>query len=248
MNDVNLKGIVTGAGKGIGFSTCKLFLEKNYKIIAITRSKSIKLNNLKNKYKSNLEIYYVDLTKFDAVSSICKVIFKKNKNINFLVNNAGVRFRKSFESTSLNDIMHVFNNNILSQLNLTKNYLLNINKRKNNSIVFISSIVGPKGFKDLSVYAATKGAIESFSRSLAIEYSSKKIRINCISPGFINTSYASNFKRNKKKLYNWTIEKTPMNRWGESNEIANVIDFLVSNKSSYITGENIFVDGGWVAS
>ena len=100
----------------------------------------------------------------------------------------------------------------------------------------------------MSVYAATKGAIESFSRSLAIEYSSKKIRINCISPGFINTSYASNFKRNKKKLYNWTIEKTPMNRWGESNEIANVIDFLVSNKSSYITGENIFVDGGWVAS
>ena len=71
-----------------------------------------------------------------------------------------------------------------------------------------------------------------------------KIRANIISPGFTKTSYFKNFKR-KKKLYNWTINKIPMKRWGNPDEISNLIIFLLSENSEYITGENIKIDGGW---
>ena len=84
-------------------------------------------------------------------------------------------------------------------------------------------------------------------KSLAAEFGEIGIRINTVNPGFIKTSYYSEFKK-KKKLYNWTLGRTPMKRWGESDEIANFVIFLLSDKSSYINGEDVNIDGGWLSS
>ena len=75
-----------------------------------------------------------------------------------------------------------------------------------------------------------------------------KIRANIVVPGFIKTSYFKKFKKDKKRLYNWTLNRTPMLRWGETNEVVNLIEFLISNESSYITGSSFNVDGGWLSS
>ena len=121
-------------------------------------------------------------------------------------------------------------------------------KKKNiRSIVNISSIVGKNGFKELTGYASTKSALVGLGKSLAAEFGYLGLRINTINPGFIKTSYYSKFRK-KNKLYNWTLSRTPIKRWGESYEVANLIIFLLSDKSSYINGEDINIDGGWLSS
>ena len=84
-------------------------------------------------------------------------------------------------------------------------------------------------------------------KSAAIEYAKKNIQINCIAPGFVESSYASDFKHTKPELYKWTIEQTPMGRWGTCDEIADVAIFAISEKNSYMTGSVIYCDGGWTA-
>ena len=96
-------------------------------------------------------------------------------------------------------------------------------------------------------YASTKSALVGLGKSLAAEFGYLGLRINTINPGFIKTSYYSKFRK-KNKLYNWTLSRTPIKRWGESHEVANLIIFLLSDKSSYINGEDINIDGGWLSS
>ena len=241
-------GIVTGGGKGIGLSVIKSLLNNNYAVTTITRSKSAELEKLKKNYESSLNIIYFDLKNIENINKIFKDIFKKN-SFSFLINNVGIRARYPFTKIEDKKLIDVINTNFLSSFIITKEYIRNIKKNNSfqHSIVSITSIVGPQGFSDLSSYAASKGALEASMKSLAVEYGSKNIRINCVAPGFVKTSYYNQFKKNKPKLYKWTLEKTPMKRWGNPEEVANVIEFLVSEKSSFITGSTIFVDGGWTA-
>ena len=117
-------------------------------------------------------------------------------------------------------------------------------KKYNASVVNISSIVGHLGFNELSGYGSTKAALNGLTKCLASEFNGK-IRFNSINPGFTKTSFYENFKVNQKKLYKWTLSRIPMKRWGKPIEIAELIYFLCSDKSSYINGEIINIDGGW---
>ena len=243
-------GIITGSGKGIGLSTVKLLLEKKYKIISLTRSENSNLKTIIHKYKKNFKNYYIDLSDVTETRKLAKYIFSKYK-IDFLINNAGIRSRYSTEKMTDKIYKEVFDTNFFSPMVLTEEYVKYIkkikNKKKMHSIVSLTSIVGPRGFDELSSYAASKGALEYGMRSLAIELAKYNVRINCVAPGFTKTSYFGNFKKKKNKLYNWTLNQIPMKRWGEPLEISNTIEFLISNKSSYITGNVIYVDGGWVS-
>ena len=116
-----------------------------------------------------------------------------------------------------------------------------------SSIVNIGSIVGEVGFEGLSGYSSSKGALKSLTQSFAVESAKYGIRANMINPGFIKSSYFKKFKKNKK-LYNWTISRTPLKRWGESREVSDLVKFLISDESTYITGESINIDGGWLNS
>ena len=102
------------------------------------------------------------------------------------------------------------------------------------------------GFSELVGYASTKSALEGLTKSFAIEMANKNIRANIINTGFIKTSYFKQFKK-RKKLYNWTLARTSLKRWGEPKEVAGMINYLLSDKSNYITGESIYVDGGWIS-
>jgi 3-oxoacyl-[acyl-carrier protein] reductase len=245
-NYLNNKGIITGVGKGIGLETLKYFLNHNYKIVGISKTKNKEIEILELKYPNNFFFFKEDISKFNLINKLVKLIFKKHKDINFLVNNAGIRMRSSIQDISLNQIKKVVNINLISQMNIIKSFVNNL-KNKSGSVVSISSIVGPCGLKDLSSYAATKSGLEGFSRSLAVEFAKNDIRFNCIAPGFIETDYIKKLKK-KKKLFNWINNRIPMKRFGQAKEIAPAIEFLISEKSSYITGSTIFIDGGWSAS
>ena len=238
--------LITGAGKGIGENTVKLFLSKGYFVYALIKDKkdNVKFKNFKNISIVNGNVNNIKLIK--------KIILNSNRNnriITGLINNAGVRHRKKFLDIKKNDLENVFQTNFFSIFQLMQLFSKNLIKKKiSGSIVNISSIVGQIGFDELSSYGSSKGALISLTKCFAVEMAKKNIRSNSISPGFTKTSFYKPFKRNKKKLYSWTLSRIPQKRWGEPREISELIYFLISDNSNYITGENINIDGGWLSA
>ena len=237
---------ITGAGKGIGKSLVTSLLESGAYVYALTKSNKT-LDDLKK--SKNLKIFYGNVNNLQLIKKIFNFSKKNKRLINSVVNNAGMRQRKKFEKISSRDLKDIFKVNFFSIFKIMQEFAKYSKRNKiKSSIVNIGSIVGENGFKELSGYASTKGALKSLTKSFAIEYAKENIRVNMINPGFIKTSYYDNFKSKKKKLYNWTLKRTPMGRWGNSSEVVSLIEFLISDESSYITGTTINVDGGWLSS
>ena len=237
---------ITGAGKGIGRALTDSLLSKGAYVYVLTRSKNTMKDLLINK---NIKIFYGDVSNVKLIKKIFQTSLKDKKIISAIINNAGVRQRKKFLKIKPKDIEDVFKTNFFSIFNIMQIYCLySIKHNIKSSIVNIGSIVGENGFSELAGYSSSKGALKSLTKCVAVEHAKDKIRANIVVPGFIKTSYFKKFKKDKKRLYNWTLNRTPMSRWGESNEVVNLIEFLISNESSYITGSSFNVDGGWLSS
>lgn len=235
--------LITGAGKGIGESCVYNSSNKGGYIFALIKNK---IDNKKFLKIKNIKIYNGDVRDKNLILKIFKDSEKIKKPINCLINNAGLRFRKKFIKINEKELREVFDVNLFSIFNIMKIFSGFVVKKKlKGSVVNISSIVGKLGFKELSGYASSKGALTALTKSFAIEMSDQGIRANTISPGFIKTSYYEKFKKKKKNLYKWTLSRVPLNRWGEPNEVAELVSFILSNNSSYINGEDISIDGGW---
>jgi len=240
--------IVTGAGKGIGRSIVDVFLEHGAKVALITRSQE-DIDSLKielNDYDEKILIYCGDVSKPDVVNDFILKIVKKFGYIDVLVNNAGIRFRKKFLETTFEEFNYVLNVNIGSVYLLSNTVLPYMIKNKQGKIINMTSIAGTLGLPELTSYVTSKAAIVGLTKSLALEFAENDIQINAIAPGFCKTSYFDKFKKDND-LYEFTLERTPMHRWGESKDIAHSCLFLASSMSNYITGEVINVDGGWSA-
>jgi len=240
--------IVTGAGKGIGRSITKVFMDNGAKLAVITRTQNDvdSLNAEFNKDSSRFMAVCGDVSNQDTVNNFVKEVASKYERVDVLINNAGMRFRKNFKDIMLEEFKQVLNVNILSVFFLCQAVLPIMVKQNNGKVINMSSIAGTQGFSELSGYVTSKAAIIGLTKSLAVEYAEDNIQINALAPGFCKTSYFDNFSKNEK-LYDFTIGRTPMRRWGESKEIANTCLFLASDLSSYITGDVISVDGGWGA-
>jgi len=240
--------LITGAGKGIGNKLLIDCLREGYFVYAIVRSKKDYYDLKKRTNPKLCKIYLGDIKSIFLIEKILKDSIKLKKKINCLVNNAGDRQRKDFVKIKKSEILKIFENNFLSHFFVIQKMINYFKKYKleNVSIVNIGSIVGIRGFNQLTGYASTKSALEGLTKSLAIEFAKDKIRFNIVNPGFIKTSYFKKFKKNKK-LYNWTLQKTPLKKWGESSDVSELILFLLSSKSKYINGQSISIDGGWTA-
>ena len=243
-NLLNKKTIlVTGCGKGIGYDFVKFASSQGANIYGITKSK----NDLK-KFKNlkNTKVFIGDVTKTDNIQKILNYSIKQKKFIQGLVNNSGVRHREKFLDISDLRLRKTFENNFFSVFKITQLFIQYSLKYKliGNSVVNIASIVGNKGFKELSSYASSKSALYGLTKSLCAEYANLNFRFNVIEPGFIKTSYYKNFKK-IKSLYNWTLSRIPYKKWGEPSDVSSFIG-LISDYSNYINGETIAIDGGWI--
>jgi len=240
--------VVTGAGKGFGRSIAEKFFEHGAKLALITRSQ----DDVDSLYSdlgvdnSNFFALCGDVSEAETVNNFALKVRDKFGRIDVLVNNAGIRFRKKFQDMSSEEFQNVFNVNVLSMFHTCKAILPVMQEQKKGKIINLSSIAGTLGLPDLSGYVTSKAAIIGLTKSLALEYAEDNIQINALAPGFCKTSYFNNFKQ-KEDLYDFTLERTPMRRWGESEEIANSCLYLASSLSDYVTGEIHNVDGGWSA-
>ena len=240
--------LITGVGKGFGRNLFIPHVKKFGNDVGLTRSQqdidslNVELAEDSNKF----HLFAVDVTDFDKVNSIILGLEGQGTDIVKLINNAGMRFRKPYLEISNMDLQHVINTNVLSIHNLCKACIPYMLKNGCGRIINISSILGEIALPDLAGYNISKGALNSLTQSIAIEFAEKNITVNGIAPGFCKTSYYDSFKENKK-LHEEVLTRIPMKRWGESSEIIGICDFLLSDSAQYITGTTIPVDGGWLA-
>ena len=240
--------IITGAGKGIGRECVKAFSEQGAKLAVISRTEA-DLISLSNELQlPDDRFFWVagDVSDEKTIENFVDKVIEKFGVIDVLINNAGMRFRKDFLEISLEEWQTVMNVNAGSTFMFCQKVGRHMVAQKSGKIVNMASVVGTLGLPQLTGYAASKGAIISMTKSLALEWASSNINVNVLAPGFCETSYTENFKK-KADLYEFTLERTPMGKWGQPIDVVNSCIFLASNMSKYITGEVISVDGGWSA-
>ena len=241
MNDLKyLNIILTGATGGIGSSILEKLYNHGAKIIA-TGTNQEKLDKINNKYEN------VKVKKFDILdhSSLENFINECNDDfqnkIDILINNAGITKDNLSIRMSEDEWNKVININLTSTFLLCKNTIKKMLKNKNGKIINITSVVGHTGNIGQANYAASKAGLIGMSKSLALEYGKKNIKINCVSPGFIKSEMTDKINDNfKEQLKN----KISLDRFGDPIDVANAVFFLSSGLSDYITGETIHVNGG----
>ena len=234
------KIFITGASGGIGSAICKKFVDKNF-ILVLTSSSDEKILKLKDLYGDQHYYYKIDLSNADNVQNCIDEISNDHKDISIIVNNAGkthdnLIFR--MKNDQWNDVLQT---NLNSNYQIIKSLLPNMLSNKYGKIIGISSIVGSTGNPGQANYVASKSGLVGLYKSIALEVAKRNINVNIISPGFISTSMTDNLKEEQKKNY---LSKIPMMRFGNPNDIANLVFFLSSDDSSYITGQNFHINGG----
>ena len=240
--------VITGAGKGIGYECAKTFASQGAKLALISRTEEdlLRLKEDLGLPESDILCMAGDVSDSDTVKSFVASVIAKYGCIDVLINNAGIRFRKKFLDISFSEWQNVMDVNVGSAFMFCQEVGRHMIKQKNGKIINMASVVGTLGLSELAAYGASKGAVISMTKSLAIEWAEHNINVNVLAPGFCETSYTENFKK-KSELYQFTLDRTPMGKWGESADVANTCIFLASDMSKYITGEVISVDGGWSA-
>ena len=228
---MSITTIITGTSKGIGNKLCKHYIQKNHKVISISR------NEINFTHK-NLFHYTQDVTDKSCFKNIQKII--NNEKINNCIINAGIYNNSFFHKMTYDQWFDPINTNLLSIYNILNPVLNNMRNNNHGNIILMSSVVGKTGLIGGSNYSCSKSAIYGLIKSLSLENSQKNILINSISPGYINIGMGDqiNFD-NKKKI----CEKIPLNRFGEVSDIIDITDYLIE-KNRYITGSNININGG----
>ncbi|MDC0498874.1 3-oxoacyl-ACP reductase FabG [Alphaproteobacteria bacterium] len=234
------KILITGSSGGIGSSIADKFLKNNYEMI-LTSSSDTTLSNLNEKYGNNHHYYVLDFKKPDDNISILKKISEEHPDLNVIVNNAGITDDSLLLRMKTDQWNNVIQANLTSNFTIIKALLPNMIKNKSGNIIGVSSVVATSGNPGQSNYVAAKSGMIGFYKSIALEVASRNINVNIVSPGFIISPMTDKLNDKQKNVI---LEKVPMKRFGDSNEIADLVYFLSSDESRYITGQNIHINGG----
>ena len=229
--------LVTGATRGIGNAIAKEFKKNNFSVIGTATSES----GVATLQEQNIKGYVLDLNSKDSINSFWEKLENDDQKISVLINNAGITrdnivLRMSDEEWS--DIMNV---HLYGTFQLSKRVLKMMLKEKYGRIINISSASASIGNRGQSNYAAAKAGVEAFTKSLAKEVGKRDITINAVAPGFISTDMT---EQNDGVNSEYLIKEIPMGRFGEPEEVADLVSFLCSEQASYITGQTIHINGG----
>ena len=235
--------LITGGTRGIGKAIAKIFSQKGYNLVLNYVSENTDINKLEKEIKNDNEILFVraNVSKYSEAEELVKKAIEKFGKIDVLVNNAGITRDNLIMRMKEEDFDSVINTNLKGTFNVTKNVIPYMLKARSGRIVNISSVVGISGNAGQTNYAASKAGIIGFTKSLAKEVASRGILVNAIAPGFIQTQMTEVLKDEVKEEIAKTI---PLKRMGTAQDVANVVKFLTSEDSSYVTGQVINVDGG----
>ena len=252
MNEVESKiAIVTGAIRGIGKATSSRFKREGITVIETDIHPDQDINNTYEESESDFKNQFLvhDVAEEKSWKEVVGQVLNRFGKIDILVNNAGIGTLPDFEEEDENGWEKMLSVNSKSIWLGIKSLLPSMKEQQSGSIVNVSSVFGASGgFGKSASYHASKGAVSALTRNAAVRYAANNIRINTVSPGFIKVLREEKTIENAgDKMSREIIFRTPMRRWGNASEVASAIHFLAGPESSYITGAELFVDGGWMA-
>lgn len=241
---MNKVALITGASRGIGKQIALTLAKESYDISLNCRKQTDEVLKIKKEIESyNVRCLIVegDVSKFEDSEKITKETIEEFEKIDVLVNNAGITRDMLLLRMKEEDFKQVIDVNLFGTFNMCKNVASYMMKARTGRIINLASVVGVSGNAGQANYAASKAGIIGFTKSLAKELASRNILVNAIAPGFIETDMTNVLKDEVKEKI---LEQIPLKREGNAQDVANVVKFLSSEDSSYITGQIMVVDGG----
>ncbi len=236
--------VVTGAGRGIGKAIACAFASEGAKVAVISRSEGSCQGTaaaINAEFADSAKAYAVDVADYDAVQALGKQIIADFGGINVLVNNAGVTRDGLLMRMKDSDWDTVLDTNLKGAFNTVKAFQRNLMKAVDPRIINLASVIGLIGNAGQANYAASKAGLIGFTKSIAKEFSSRKVCCNAIAPGFIITDMTDELD---EKVREGVLVNIPLKEFGETDDIANLTLFLASPESRYITGQVVACDGG----
>ena len=231
------KILITGASRGIGKDIALKSKEKGYKVLGTSTTKEgVELIN-----ENGIQGLQLNLNKQESIESFIDLLIQEHADIDVLVNNAGITKDNIVLRMTEDEWMDVLNVNLNGAFKISKIVLKFMVKKRWGRIINITSTSASTGNRGQANYAAAKAGVEAFSKSLAKEVGSRGITVNAIAPGYIQTDMTEVIN---EKVKEEILSQIPLARFGKPEEISQLVDFLISDEASYITGQTIHVNGG----
>jgi 3-oxoacyl-[acyl-carrier protein] reductase len=243
---MNKVALVTGSSRGIGRAIA-LELAKRGIDIVVNDSKNpqegLEVANEINKIGQRAIYIQADVSDFDQVKKMIEKAIDEFGRIDILINNAGIVMDKKLENMSIEQWGRVIDVNLTGTFNCTKSVIKYMKERGSGKIINIASVVGEIGNFGQANYAASKGGVIAFTKTVAKEYAKDGILVNAVAPGFIKTKMVEGIPQ---KVMQKILEQIPLGRLGEPEEVAKLVCFLASEDANYITGQVININGGYM--
>lgn len=244
------RALITGGSRGIGLGIAKAMAEAGAHTVLVARNPE-KLEAARRELESlggHVWVYPFDLLRTEEIDILYAKIIEDTGGIDILVNNAGGTRRNPAEAQTLEDWNYVLNLNLTSIFVLSRAFgRERLESKRRGKIINIASLMSETVRKDNTPYAASKGAVRQLTKALAIDWAPHGINVNAIGPGFIRTELTQPLWENPE-FDSWVKGRTPMGRWGKPEDLGNTAVFLASAASDFITGQVIYVEGGWLST
>jgi len=243
MDFTDRKAVITGATRGIGRAIAEAFLSAGATVIGTYGSSDSDAEEFKasGDFGERLQLHRCDVSDHQAVAGFYEHLENDHDTIDILVCNAGIRRDAVAAMMKHEDWQRVIDVNLTGTFNMAKNAILLMLKHKYGRIIFITSPMAHLGFAGQANYSASKAGQVGMMRSMAKETAKRKITVNCVSPGFIETELIADLSDEQVKEYKKLV---PLKRFGKPAEVADAVMFLASEKASYITGSVLDINGG----
>ena len=240
--------VITGGNSGIGLATAHRLVQEGAYVFIVGRRQS-ELDTAVKQIGKNVIGVQGDVSNLEDLDRLYDTVKQQKGRIDILFANAGIAESASLESISESHFDKIFNFNVKGLLFTVQKALPLFQDGRGGSIILTASVGGSKGFEGISVYAATKAAVRSFARSWTVDLKQRKIRVNAVSPGPIATPMLSSagMKLSEEQVEQFKtsiVNAVPLGRMGDPDEVAKAVSFLASDDSSYVSGIELFVDGG----
>ncbi|OBY64838.1 SDR family NAD(P)-dependent oxidoreductase [Polaribacter vadi] len=236
--------LLTGATSGIGFETLKELIVGNHTIYAVGRDFT-KIQSFTKKHKDLIKEFVFDLSNIDEIENLFKTFNLKDQKLDALIHCAGMEETVPLRMFNPSKVKTIYDINVFSGIELLRYFTKKKYSKDGASVVFLSSVMGVLGQSGKIGYCSTKAAIIGMVKASALEFSKRKIRVNAVLPGIVNTPMTEKlFSQLSEENVNQIIEMHPLGI-GEVADVTPMILFLISNKSRWITGQNFIIDGGY---
>jgi len=244
------RALVTGGNSGIGFSIAMSLTRAGASTVIIGRNnkKNIDAANLLQKINPLCSAEKFDLSNVSKIQTFYRRLIKKYGLFDILINCAGATVRKRADMIGIDEWNNVININLTSAFILSSEWAKSlISNNRPGSCIMIISLMSEAARPTTSAYGASKAGLKQLVKSLAVDWAKFNIRVNGIGPGYIKTDFTEPLYKNRD-FSRWVVSRTPLGRWGNPDDIGPAAVFLCCDDAKFITGQTLFIDGGWLAS